>query len=106
MQFLKWAVRAAAAATFAVFPGIASAQTLKVGMHSDVKIIDPFWTTAYIARNHGYMVYDPLLAVDDKLAIQPQMVDRWTGSDHKLVYTFVLRAGLSFHDGRPVTSED
>ena len=106
MQFLKWAVRAAAAATFAVFPGIASAQTLKVVMHSDVKIIDPFWTTAYIARNHGYMVYDTLLAVDDKLAIKPQMVDRWTVSDDKLVYTFVLRDGLKFHDGRPVTSED
>src|SRR5260370_32420492 len=106
MQFLKWAVRAAAAATFAVFPGIASAQTLKVVMHSDVKIIDPFWTTASIGRNHGYMVYDTLLAVDDKRAIKPQMVDRWTVSDDKLGYTLTLRDGLKFHDGRPVTSED
>ena len=44
--------------------------TLKVVMHSDVKIIDPNWTTAYIVRNHGYMVYDTLLAMDDKLQRQ------------------------------------
>ena len=54
-----------------------SAQTLKVVMHSDVKIIDPFWTTAYIVRNYGYMVYDTLLAVDDKLQIKPQMLEGW-----------------------------
>src|SRR5262249_10086808 len=29
--------------------------TLKVVMHSDLKIVDPIWTTAYIVRNHGYM---------------------------------------------------
>jgi hypothetical protein len=35
-------------------------------MHSDVKIVDPIWTTAYITRNHGYMVYDTLFAMDEK----------------------------------------
>ena len=29
----------------------AQAQTLKVAMGSDVKIVDPIWTTAYISRN-------------------------------------------------------
>ena len=75
------------------------AQTLKVVMHSDVKIVDPIWTTAYIVRNHGYMVYDTLLAVDDKLAVKPQMVESWKVSDDKLTYTFTLRDGLKFHDG-------
>ena len=64
-RIVKWAAHAAAAATLALLPGMAAAQTLKVVMHSDVKIIDPFWTTAYIVRNYGYMVYDTLLAVDD-----------------------------------------
>ena len=84
----------------------AEAQTLKVVKHSDVKIIDPIWTTAYIVRNHGYMIYDTLLAVDSKLAIKPQMLESWKVSDDKLVYTFTLRDGLRFHDGAPVTSED
>ena len=36
--------------------------TLRVVKHSDLKILDPVWTTAYIVRNHGYMIYDTLFA--------------------------------------------
>src|ERR1700757_1827524 len=91
----------------ALAPGLASAETvLRVVMHSDLKIVDPIWTTAYIVRDHGYMIYDTLLALDAKLAIRPQMLDSWKVSDDKLTYTFILRDGLKFHDGAPVTSED
>jgi peptide/nickel transport system substrate-binding protein len=86
--------------------GTAQAQTLRVVMHSDVKILDPIWTTAFIVRNHGYMIYDTLFALDANLEIQPQMVDKWKVSDDKLTWTFTLRDGLAFHDGAPVTSED
>jgi len=86
---------------------VASAQTtLKVVMLSDLKILDPIWTTAYIVRDHGYMVYDTLLAMDAKLEVKPQMAESWKVSDDKLTYTFVLRDGLKFHDGAPVTAED
>jgi peptide/nickel transport system substrate-binding protein len=101
---MKWA--ALAAATTALFSVTAEAQTLKVVMHSDVKIVDPIWTTAYIVRNYGYMIYDTLLAVDDKLDVKPQMLESWKVGDDKLTYTFTLRDGLKFHDGAPVTSED
>ena len=30
--------------------------TLRVVAHSDLKILDPIWTTAFIVRNHGYMI--------------------------------------------------
>ena len=100
---VKWML---AAATAVLMSASAQAQTLKVVMHSDVKILDPIWTTAYIVRNHGYMIYDTLFAVDDKLAVKPQMVETWKVSDDKLVYSFTLRDGLKFHDGQPVTSED
>jgi peptide/nickel transport system substrate-binding protein len=88
-------------------PTTAHAQsTLRVVNHSDLKIIDPIWTTAYIVRNHGYMIYDTLFALDGNLEVKPQMVDKWTVSDDKLTWTFTLRDGLEFHDGTPVTSED
>ena len=81
-------------------------KTLRAVMHSDVKILDPIWTTAYIVRNHGYMVYDTLFAVDAKGEIQPQMVGKYEVSADKLTHTFTLRDGLLWHDGAPVTSED
>src|SRR5215831_8711160 len=90
----------------AAAPGSADAVTLKVVMHSDVKIVDPIWTTAYISRNYGYMVYDTLFAMDEKGAMQPQMVDKYEVSADKLTYTFTLRDGLLWHDGAAVTAED
>src|SRR6195256_3603069 len=83
----------------------ADAKTITAVMHSDLRIIDPGFTTAYITRDHGYMVYDTLLATDSNFKIQPQMAD-WKVSDDKLTYTFTLRDGLKWHDGAPVTAED
>ena len=102
-RFLLSAV--AALATVSAVP-MASAQTLKVVMHSDVKVLDPIWSGAYITRNHGYMLYDVLFAMDEKFQVKPQMVDTWTTSDDGLVWTFKLRDGLEWHDGQPVTAED
>ena len=35
-------------------------QSLRFVPHAELKIFDPIWTTAYITRNHGYLVYDTL----------------------------------------------
>ncbi|KRR14784.1 ABC transporter substrate-binding protein [Bradyrhizobium jicamae] len=83
----------------------AGKKTITAVMHSDLRVIDPGFTTAYITRDHGYMVYDTLLATDSSFKIQPQMAD-WKVSDDKLTYTFTLRDGLKWHDGQPVTAED
>ena len=97
-------VTLALSAALAVSPP-ADAKTITAVMHSDLRIIDPGFTTAYITRDHGYMVYDTLLATDSNFKIQPQMAD-WKVSDDKLTYTFTLRDGLKWHDGAPVTADD
>ncbi len=84
----------------------AMAQTLRVAPHSDLKIVDPIWTTALISVNHGYMIYDTLFALDEEFAVQPQMVARHEMSADRLVWTFTLRDGLEWHDGQPVTAAD
>jgi peptide/nickel transport system substrate-binding protein len=80
--------------------------TLRFVPISDLKILDPIWTTAYITRDHGYMIYDTLFALDENLRVQPQMVDKYTVSRDNMKYNFTLRDGLKFHDGQPVTAED
>src|SRR5215218_4078482 len=90
----------------AAMPAGVQAQTLKAVMHSDVKILDPIWTTAYIQRNFGYMVWDTLFAYDEKFEVKPQMVEKYDVSADKLTWTFTLRDGLVWSDGKPVTSED
>jgi peptide/nickel transport system substrate-binding protein len=83
-----------------------TSSTLRVVPHADLKILDPVWTTAYITRNHGYMVFDTLFALDSHLQLRPQMVEKFTVSKDSRKYSFTLRDGLKFHDGQPVTAED
>src|SRR6187399_3720767 len=108
MGHLRRSLFALAAA--AILSGLsvpANAQkTLRAVMHSDLKILDPIWTTAYIVRNHGYMIYDTLFATDANGEIKPQMVDKHDVSADQLTHTFTLRDGLVWHDGGTVTAED
>jgi peptide/nickel transport system substrate-binding protein len=99
-------VAAAAALTAAPVSAQSSGKTLRFIPQADLRSLDPIWTTAYISRNHGYMIYDTLFAMDKDLKPQPEMVDTWTVSEDRLKYTFTLRPGLKFHDGAPVTSAD
>src|SRR3954464_8468440 len=78
-------------------------KVLRVVPHSNLNILDPIWTTQYMARNHGYMVYDTLFGTDEKNRIQPQMVEKWSESpDHRL-WTFTLRSRPPFHAAQPGT---
>jgi len=82
------------------------ATTLRFIAQSDLRVLDPIWTTAYVTRNHGYMVFDTLFAIDSKFQPHPQMVADHSISPDKLRYSFTLRDGLKFHDGQPVRGAD
>jgi len=103
---------AAAAAVLALFlvPTTgrteAGPTTLRFIPQADLRSIDPIWTTAYVTRNFGYLVFDTLFSLDKDFKPQPQMVDRWTVSEDKLTYRFILRDGLKWHDGQPVHAAD
>ena len=80
--------------------------TLRIVMSSDLKIVDPVWSSIQISRTHGYLVYDTLFSVDADLKPQPQMLEHHAVSADGLQYTFTLREGLTWHDGTPVTAVD
>jgi peptide/nickel transport system substrate-binding protein len=109
--FLKTAAGAGAAiATNGISrPAIsqrASARALRLVPHADLANFDPIWTTAYIARNAGLLIWDMLYGVDNKLQPQRQMVEAEEVSPDGLAWMFRLRAGLKFHDGEPVLAKD
>lgn len=80
--------------------------TLRVAVTGPLWTVDPFLTTAHLIRDHGYMVYDTLFAADATLTPRHQMLAGHTVSEDGLVYRFVLRDGLRFHDGTPVRAAD
>ena len=102
---------ATAAATAAVLatPSLVRAESsrvLKFIPQSDLTVIDPIWSTAYTARNHGYLVFDTLFGMDSQYRIQPQMVGGARIEDDHRAWDLTLREGLLFHDGEPVLARD
>jgi peptide/nickel transport system substrate-binding protein len=100
------AAGAAALAGHSFRANAATPKKLRFIPQSDLRVLDPIWTTAYVTRNHGYMVFDTLFAIDSKFRPQPQMVGEFKVSPDKLNYSFALRDGLKFHDGQPVRGAD
>src|SRR3954462_13310385 len=72
----------------------------------DLRALDPIWTTTYLTRNHAYLVWDTLFALDATNQPRPQMVETWETSGDRRTWNFRLRPGLLWHDGQPVRAAD
>jgi len=93
--------------TAAASVGPAVAETvLRIRPYGDLQALDPVVNSDNSIRNHGYMVYDTLFALDEHYVVRPQMVDTWETSADGLTWTFRLRPSLAFHDGAAVTGAD
>lgn len=84
----------------------AAARTLRIVPQANLTSLDPVWTTATITRTHSYLVYDTILAVDEKFEVKPQAADGWQIEDDGKTYVFTLREGQRFHNGEPVRAQD
>jgi peptide/nickel transport system substrate-binding protein len=84
----------------------AAARAVRLVPHGDVANFDPIWTSAYIARNAGLLVWDTLCGINAKLQPQRQMIEAEQLPSDNLTWTFRLRPGLKFHDGEPVRAKD
>jgi len=99
----------AGAAGALALPSIARSQrgnVLRFIPQSDVTVLDPIWTTAYVSRNHGVMVFDMLYGMDAQYRVQPQMAEGHVVADSGRRWTITLREGLEFHDGTKVLARD
>jgi peptide/nickel transport system substrate-binding protein len=90
-------------------PAIARAavgKTLRYIPQSDLGVVDPGYSTAYVTRNHAFMIYDTLYGMDDQFNVRPQMVEGHTTDADGKLWRLTLRQGLKFHDGTPVLARD
>ena len=84
----------------------ADARPLRFAPNANLSAIDPIWTTALVAQEHGYLVFDTLYGIDGAGQLRPQMCAGHELSQDKLTWTFTLRDGLMFHDGTKVLAKD
>jgi peptide/nickel transport system substrate-binding protein len=83
-----------------------AAPPLRFVPQADATILDPIVTTAYVTRNHAYLVWDTLYGLDADWRPQPQMVEGHLEEEGGRRVTLRLREGLRFHDGTPVRAVD
>lgn len=83
-----------------------SARVLRFIPQADLTILDPMWTTAYVTRNHAFMVYDTLFGQDSQYRPSPQMLEGFTTENDGRTWRLTLRDGLRFHDNEPVRAQD
>ena len=79
---------------------------LVVGLPSAPSTLDPTATALSVTDlTYALAVFDPLMAVDEDGAVVPYLAESLQASDDELLWTLVLRDGLTFSDGQPVTAD-
>ena len=79
---------------------------LRAGMQTDPVGLDPHVTEATSTRNQLENVYDTLVKFDSKGKIVPSLARSWRVSTDAKTWTFSLRSGVKFHNGRTFVADD
>jgi peptide/nickel transport system substrate-binding protein len=82
------------------------AGTLVVGMSQDLPGLDPHPSTSTITYQVLSLVYQGLVDFDRELKIKPVLAESWTTSADGRTWTFKLRKGVKFHNGRALAASD
>lgn len=80
--------------------------TLRAVFVTDPPTLDPAEATDLTSAAVIRQVFDGLLELDDRLRPVPALAASWTVSTDQRVYTFRLRSGVRFHNGRELTAAD
>ncbi|HEY7040052.1 MAG TPA: ABC transporter substrate-binding protein [Methylomirabilota bacterium] len=83
-----------------------AAGTLRGVFTSDPPTLDPAQATDTTSSAVVRQIFDTLVELDERLEPVPALAERWTVSPDQRVYTFVLRPGVKFHNGRAMRAAD
>ncbi|HJZ67635.1 MAG TPA: ABC transporter substrate-binding protein [Blastocatellia bacterium] len=81
--------------------------TLVIAIEVPPRGFDPrFSTTFQTSARIMQLVYDTLVVRNERFEFVPSLAERFEESEDHKTFTFHLRPGVSFHDGRALTSAD
>jgi peptide/nickel transport system substrate-binding protein len=98
-------LRLLAVAAVAFAAGGAGAQTLRWSSQGDPQTMDPDSQNEGLTNMFNGQIYEFLVARDKQLNIVPQLATEWK-QESPTKWTFKLRRGVKFSDGRPFTADD
>src|SRR5947207_8319148 len=79
-----------------------------IALSDNVKTIDPIGSPSVDAASERVraLMFNSLVKKDEKFDYVPELASNIQRSDDGLTFTFMLRDGVTFHDGRTFTSAD
>lgn len=80
--------------------------TLREGIVGTPRFINPLLAATSADRDMTALVYAGLMRVGNEGTLIPDMAESITVSDDGLTYNIILKQGLTFHDGTPITADD
>lgn len=80
--------------------------TFTVATTSSVQKLDPAVMTAFVDFSALGMIYQPLVTLNSKLQVAPELATSWSTGSGGTTLTFNLRKGVKFDDGSTLTSQD
>lgn len=79
---------------------------LRVGWTNDIDSLNPFTSFSTEAYDVWQLIYDRLLDYDADLKVQPVLATSFESNPDGTVFTFTIRDGVTWHDGKPLTADD
>ncbi len=79
---------------------------LRVAIPANLNTLDAAKTKLGEEYIMNFLVFSGLTEVDGKGGVKPDLAESWTKSDDQKTWTFKLRPGVKFHDGRLLEAED
>jgi peptide/nickel transport system substrate-binding protein len=82
--------------------------TFVIALGDNIRTIDPIGSTSVDAASERVrtLMFNSLVKKDEKFDYVGELASNIQRSDDGLTYTFTLRDGVKFHDGRALTSAD
>lgn len=80
--------------------------TLVFAMNTDVQSLDPQIQNDTTSEQVVKMLYNTLLKFQDDGTVVGDLAESWSVSEDKLTWTFNLKQGVKFHNGKELTSAD
>ncbi len=80
--------------------------TLIWGSHTEPTLINPIFTTHTISASLLRLICNSLVRINSRGEVEPDLAESWEISPDGLTYTFHLRMGVRFHDGKECTAYD
>ena len=84
----------------------ASGGTYTEGIVGTPRFINPVLAVTRADKDLSALIYDGLMRLDSSGALAPSIAESVTVSEDGLTYNVVLRKDVTFHDGRPLTTDD